>query len=85
MASVATFGVFVVLATSWVMTQSPTLKWAMFVPLVGAVLILPRELPLGADAEEVLVRTKLWLSMVRFGYFLVALFVMLGLPAILRN
>lgn len=90
--SIVTYGVFVVLAVSWVLTTNPTLKWMMFVPLIGAILTLPRRLPKqlsddvveGSEAERSLVRTRLWLSYVRLAYFLVALFVMLGLPELLR-
>ncbi len=82
-ASVAAFTVFVITAVSWVMTQNPTLRWALFVPLIASVLILPRDVVNDDLSEETRARTKLWLSYVRVAYFLVALFVMLGLPELL--
>ena len=82
-ASVLVFSLFVILAVSWVLTQDPTLKWALFVPLVGAVLILPRQLPEMGLEEDVAIRTKLWLSYVRFAYFAIAVGVMLGLPELI--
>jgi len=81
--SVAIFTVFVVLAVAWVITQDPTLKWALFIPLVLSVLILPRNVTLDDVPEESITRFKLWLSYVRLVYFALALFVMLGLPEIL--
>lgn len=82
--SVVVFTIFVVLAVAWVLTQDPTLKWALFVPLVLSVVILPRNLMLDDEPEESLSRMRLWLSYVRLAYFALALFVMLGLPEILH-
>ena len=81
--SVVVFTVFAITAVAWVMTQDPTLKWALFVPLVASVLVLPRDVVLPDADEETVVRTKLYLSYLRLTYFLVALVVMLGLPEIL--
>jgi hypothetical protein len=89
--SILLYGVFVALSVSWILTRNPTLKWALFVPLVAAVFVLPRKLPetLGEEVEgdsvemRTLARLGRWLSMVRVVYLLVALFVLLGLPEIL--
>lgn len=82
-ASVLTFTVFVITAVSWVLTQNPTLKWAIFLPLVGAVMLLPREVRVEGLADEVRIRMRLWLSYVRVLYLLLAMFVLLGLPELL--
>ena len=78
--SIAAFSLFVIVAVGWVLTQNPTAKWALFVPLVGAMLILPRDIRAESIDEEQRVRIRLWLSYERVAYFLLALFVMLGLP-----
>jgi hypothetical protein len=90
--SILLYGVFVTLAVSWVLTRDPTLKWALFLPLVAAVFMLPRKLPEklsdeeSADKEAMETATRIgrWLSWVRVIYLLVAMFVLLGLPEILN-
>ena len=83
-ASVLLYTVFGVLAVSWVLTQDETLKWALFIPLVAAVLVLPREVQSDDLADEMRNRLKLWLSYVRVAYFIGALIIMLGLPELLN-
>lgn len=89
--SILSYGVFVAVAVSWVLTYEPMLKWMLFIPLLAAVFLLPRKLPekfddeLDDDSEEMrtVVRVGTWLSTVRVVYLLIAVFVLLGLPEIL--
>lgn len=83
--SVAVFTVFVIMAVSFVMTQDTTLKWSMFLPLILSMLVLPRTVDADDLSDEAYARTKLWLSYVRVAYFLLALFVLLGLPELLHG
>ena len=83
-ASVLLYTVFGVLAVAWVLTQDETLKWALFLPLVAAVFVLPREVKPSDFPEDMHSRIKLWLSYVRVAYFLGALAIMLGLPELLN-
>lgn len=82
-ASVIVFTLFVVLAVSWVLTQDSTLQWALFIPLVLSVVILPRRVVVDDLSEESAARFQRWLSVVRLAYFLLALVVMVGLPELL--
>lgn len=90
-ASVLSYCVFAVLGIAWVITSAPSLKWVLFIPLVGAVLLLPRKLQetvgRGLDKESnayrLVIRTGYWLSMVRVVYLIVAIFILAALPAIL--
>ena len=59
------------------------LKYVIFVPLIAALLALPRDLSDAVVGPELKSRYKLWLSFVRLAYFLVALFIMAILPSLL--
>jgi len=78
--SAVLYGIFVVLAVSWVLTHTPALQYTLLIPLVLAVVVLPRKLP---PSQTGIPRSGLWLSYVRGVYFVVAVFAMLALPEIL--
>lgn len=86
--SILVYGTFVVLATAQVLTAREDLRYAMLVPLVAAVFILPRKVTRASDVPEdseegrTLARIGLWFSYVRVIYLLVAIFILVGLPAI---
>ena len=81
--SVALFVVFATLGIAWTLTRNPDLKYVIFVPLIAALLALPRDLSDAVVGPELKSRYKLWLSFVRLAYFLVALFIMAILPSLL--
>ena len=90
-ASVVSFGLFIALAVTWVVTHAESLRLTLLIPLIIAVFVLPRRMPDEWEGEEPtdeerdnLERTRKWLSYVRVIYFLVALFVMLVLPEVLN-
>ena len=79
-ASLVLYGLFVVLAVTWVLTHMPVLQFTLLIPLVLAVVVLPRKLP---PEETGVQRSGLWLSYVRAVYIVVAVVALLGLPEIL--
>lgn len=84
-ASAVSYVAFAGVTIAWLLTQNETLKWVMFIPLFGAVFILPRDIR-GFDVpEESATRVRLSLSYLRLVYFLGAVALMIGVPEFLSS
>lgn len=87
--SIALFSVCMVAGVVGVLLKIQPLTYWLPIPVVVAILVTPRETvprgltPSNEDEREIhvrLMRLKLWLSSLRFGYLLATIVVLFGLP-----